>query len=371
MKKHKNKIILLLVLLSISVACLWQQRVFTLKTAMKIAYIDRKTVPIFVWAGPNDQLSALSCIGRAYHITAYTANGKTAWQDKVRAASSDTGILIIASGRTFGYTAVNHELTQQPNIVLLSVDGQRVTSKRISINAAFPTWVANALAQDENLYVVGEAEVPATASYPTIVKIARQGKIAWAKTEQVDAGLYDKIVIDKEGNLIAAGTIGSAMGTCMAKYAPCGQRLWLKNSIVNDSAYTAWIGIRQTGNIAAIVGLYSMNYVLVTLNSSGKLISEQQLTGGSGLCVADAALNNKDELFILYNVHYHERALLTKYDARGKIVWAGDIDLPNKCETYQIILDNISTYIFGYWPPYDTGVSDGPYVNAFIYKILN
>lgn len=378
MNEHKNMTILLLVVLSVSAAYLWHYRIITLKTATRIVYVDRNTVPMRVWAESSNRIGTLSSNGRIYHMKVYAANGKTAWQDEVCTASSDIGILVSKSGNESQYINNIGEATRQPNIVCLSVNGHQVASRWLSIRPTYSIRVANVLVQGNNVYVVGEADIsdPTTDhSYPTIIKSDKQGRLIWAKIERrIESGYFAKVVADRKGNIVVAGTIGSAMGTCMAKYTASGQQLWSKNPIIKDSDGTAWVGIRRTGNIAAIVELFSDDYVLATYNGSGKLISQQRLTDAPNIDVEDAALNNRDELYVLCSEGYSAQALLIKYDARGKRIWSGAINMPAKCTAYQIVPSNKGAYIYGCWSPCHDGpensiVHGEPRIKAFIYRI--
>ncbi len=381
MRRYKSITIILLVLLGGIAVYHWTRNVPTLRAALKIDYADRKAVPVLVWAGPDRRIYTLTPTGRAYPIKAYAGGGKVVWQKSVRANPFDSGILVSAPGLgpTYAYL---HQCIQQPSIVWLLLKGRQIVSRRLSIHSAYPVSLVSALDRDGDVYVAGVADVPDNAGYPMLIKIDKRGRPLWARTDPVNGGRYDYVAMDKQGDLFVAGTVVSAEGTCTARYSASGRRIWLKRSIAPDSEYTMWAGVRRDGNIAAIVRLHSKYHVLVTYDRRGRLVSTELLSRG-GLMVADAVLDNRDDLFVLGNTYHDEffllgdrrfygDALLTKYDALGHMVWSGSIALPAKCEASYVVVDKRGgVYVVGYWPPYPSTVPDGPPVKAFIYKFLD
>ncbi len=389
----RNFIAILAPLLVVTVyVAMWKVNSRFTPVSLKIEYSQSNDIaPCVVKPAPDGLIHVLVA---GSQICTYDQTGTIVQRKQLKLDNvSDSGVLLTTPslGSVYARTCGSESPRRAILWARFGEDGA-LSVKKLYTRSDGNFEIYQALSARDGVYVTGELERSQRGTYPSVVKLSPTGKQLWTSFEPSNSDCYDHVAVAADGSVVAAGA-GGQQGTCIGMYSARGEKKWSKSATVGDGGSTVWLGARHNGAVLALVRLHdtiitggsgwdiessgrNQDYVLRTYRTDGHLVKEQILSHGPNLNVVDAALNDKDVLYLLCGramgarAHGDGSAVLKKYDSSGKLLWSGIVRVPGRCLVRHITCDNSGgIYITG--ASLDVRRSWLPRAQAFVYKVVD
>jgi len=235
------------------------------------------------------------------------------------------------------------------------------------------------LGESGTITVTGSSKGLLTESDIVTIQYTSAGTQVWearysAPPSAVDLNTTQDIVVDDNGNTYVTGTSEwgqNWLDYVTAKYDPQGNLLW----VVPYNGHSNWddipsaIDVDSAGNVYVSGKSYDMvtNYDAVTIkyDPDGNQLWMVRYDGPSdpfwgGDAVMDMAVDTAGNVYIVVSSWVTITGVIIKYDTNGNQQWISNLpEILHYWDTVQIVLDQSSNVVVGYWTALVKYTSDG------------